>query len=78
MTQATYDSDRIQNHVASFAHRPDSYAASLQTRERLILVAVLARSMDPLDRMRFKGPSSLLEPDEAAILDMLQKEEAEA
>jgi hypothetical protein len=78
MTQATDDSDRIQNHVASFAHRLDSYAASLQTRERLILAAVLVRSMDPLDRMRFKDPSSLLEPDEAAILDMLQKEEAEA
>jgi hypothetical protein len=63
--------------ILSFAHRLDSYAATMTKRERLILAAIIMRSMDPLERFWWRDPNRLLEPDDKAILDRLEKEPTE-
>lgn len=60
--------------ISSFTHRLDSFASTLPTRERLILAAIILASMDPIERMRWKDHTKILDSNEIEILKKLQIE----
>jgi hypothetical protein len=57
--------------IAEFAERLDAYAAGLSTRERELLISIIASAMDPLTRAAVCGPKDLLKPVEQAVLQSL-------
>lgn len=59
----------------AFAARLDAYAATLAAREREALMIILARAMDPGERMRWRHAATLLDPSEEAALRALLDEE---
>jgi hypothetical protein len=63
--------------IAAFAERLDAYASTLSERERDALKTLLLRAMDPLERMRWRDTSMLLDPREEALLQALAGEEWE-
>ena len=71
------DENDSTNDLLSFAHRLNSFAATLPKSERLLLAAIIFNLMDPIERIGWKNVTSLLEPDEIEILNKLQKEEAQ-
>jgi hypothetical protein len=66
----------VENDLLSFAHKLDSFAATLPKNERLILAAIIFNLMDPIERMKWKNVTSILKPDEIEILNKLQSEGA--
>jgi hypothetical protein len=71
------DEKDSENDLLSFAHKLDSFAATLPKSERLILVAIIFNLMDPIERMKWRNVTSLLKPDEIEILNKLQSEGAQ-
>jgi hypothetical protein len=63
-----------ENDLLSLAHRLDSFAATLPKSERLLLAAIIFNLMDPIERMKWRNVTNLLEPDEIEILNKLQRE----
>jgi hypothetical protein len=49
----------------------DSFASTLSRRERLILAAIIMASMDPIERMRWRDLTKILDPNEIEILKRL-------
>lgn len=70
------DEKDYENDLLSFADSLDSFAATLTRRERLILAAIILNSMDPIERMKWRNVTNLLEPGEIDILDKMQGEKA--
>jgi hypothetical protein len=66
-----------ENDLLSFAHRLESFAATLPKSERLLLATIIFNSMDPIERMKWRNVTNLLEPDEIEILNKLQGEGAQ-
>lgn len=71
------DENDCENDLLSFAHRLESFAATLPKGERLILAALILNSMDPVERMNWRNITNLLQPDEIEILNKLQGEGAQ-
>ena len=63
-----------ENDLLSLAQRLDSFAATLPKSERLLLATVIFNLMDPIERMKWRNATNLLEPDEIEILKKLQCE----
>jgi hypothetical protein len=59
--------------IQTFSKRLEDYATSLSDRECQILLNLIMNVMDPLDRIRWKDPASLLNKDEQEYLDELQQ-----
>jgi hypothetical protein len=57
--------------LSSFTQRLDSFASTLSRRERLILAAIIMASMDPIERMRWRDLTKILDPNEIEILKRL-------
>lgn len=69
------DKDRYENRLlTSFTKRLDSFASTLPRRERLILAEIIMASMDPIERMRWRDLTKILDPSEVEILKKLQIE----
>lgn len=69
------DKDRYENRLlTSFTKRLDSFASTLPRRERLILAEIIIASMDPIERMRWRDLTKILDPSEVEILKKLQIE----
>jgi hypothetical protein len=71
------DEKYSEKDLLSFAHKLDSFAATLPKSERLVLAAIIFNLMDPIERMKWRDVATLLKPDEIEILKMLQSEEAQ-
>lgn len=63
--------------IAAFSERLEAYASTLPQREQQALTVILLRSMDPIERMRWRDPRSLLDSQELAVLQKLQEERVE-
>jgi hypothetical protein len=57
--------------LSSFTQRLNSFASTLPRRERLILAAIIMASMDPIERMRWRDLTKILDPNEIEILKKL-------
>ena len=57
--------------IAAFADRLSGYAATLGERERTLLATLLARALDPVDRVRFYPPATTLSEREEAFVQAL-------
>ena len=68
------DEKDSENDLLSLAQRLDSLAATLPKSERLLLATVIFNLMDPIERMKWRNATNLLEPDEIEILNKLQCE----
>jgi hypothetical protein len=60
--------------IERFAARLDSFAARLRPREQAALRAVLFRAAPPLQRMRRREETDLLDADERALLEAIERE----
>ncbi len=75
MSDAISDSDLPDEMaVATFAARLEAYAETLPERERDVLMAMIYRAMDPLERLRWRDTSALLDPREEALLRAIADE----
>ncbi len=68
------DEMESENASLSFAHRLDCFASTLSKNERLILANVIFNLLDPIERMKWRRVTSLLEPNEIEILNKLESE----
>ena len=75
MIEQPLDEPPKEQDIAAFAARLDAYAATLSARERDALMIILARAMDPVERMRWRHAATLLDPSEEAALRALLDEE---
>lgn len=75
MLNHPHDDPPKEQDIVAFAARLDAYAATLAAREREALMIILARAMDPGERMRWRHAATLLDPSEEAALRALLDEE---
>lgn len=57
--------------IAAFAERLAGYAATLSERDQTLLATLLARALDPVDRVRFYPPATTLSEREEAVVQAL-------
>jgi hypothetical protein len=71
------DESTSEQTIQAFAARLDAFAAQLSDRERQMLTRIVVRSLDPLERLSLRDVNGLLEPDEEALLQALEREAPE-
>jgi hypothetical protein len=60
--------------IKTFADRLEAYAAQLPEREREALQSIIIRATDPIERIRWRDVTGVLEPHEEAFLRSLADE----
>jgi len=65
------------NNLLSFAQKLDSFAETLPKSERLLLATIIINLMDPIERMKWRDVTNLLNADEIQLLKRLQSEGAQ-
>jgi hypothetical protein len=60
--------------LSGFADHLDEYAGTLSAREQQVLVLVLLRAMDPLDRVRWTSDPAILDEGQQALLRELDEQ----
>ena len=60
--------------IAAFAESLSDYAATLNARDQTLLAALLARALDPVDRVRFYPSTTTLSEREEAFVQALLDE----
>ena len=75
MTQPLAGDAAGEDALVALAGRLEAYAAGLPQREQEMLMLLLLRAMDPVDRMGLRDAATLLAPREAAFLRTLAREQ---
>ena len=58
--------------IETFSNRLEEFASSLSDRECQILLNLIMSTMDPLDRIRWENPNSILNKQEQEYLNDLK------
>ena len=61
--------------IEAFAERLEGFAATLTARDRRLLEVVIARAAPPHVRMGWRNPEDVLDADERATLERLERAE---
>jgi hypothetical protein len=69
------EEDFDEQAVASFGERLQKYAETLDAKEQKILLTMLYRAMDPLERIRWDAKNLLSEEEEEALKKLNEKDE---
>jgi hypothetical protein len=61
--------------IERFASRLDGFASEGTPRDRAVLRAVLVRAAPPLQRMRWQAADDLLDADDRAVLEAIERDQ---
>ena len=69
-----YDKMESGDESLSFSQILNAFAETLPKNEQALLTTVIFNLLDPIERMKWRNVSSLLEPNEREILNNLESE----